>query len=229
MQEQRVRIAPSILSADMAALGRDLGRVSNADLVHFDVMDGHFTQNLTFGPAVLKACKRSTNLPFDVHMMVSNPDESVDWYVDAGANIVTVHYEAALHLHRIVAHLHDRGVRAGVALNPATPVGVLEDILPDLDLVLVMSVNPGFGGQSFIPNTLPKLRRLQAMCDAAGASPLIEVDGGISSTTIEDAAAAGADTFVAGSAIFGANDPSAEVARLRELGDRGLSQRNGAR
>ena len=229
MQEQRVRIAPSILSADMADLGRDLGRVSNADLVHFDVMDGHFTQNLTFGPAVLKACRRSTDLPLDVHMMVSNPDESVDWYVDAGADIVTVHYEAAGHLHRIVAHLHDRGVRAGVALNPATPVGVLEDILPDLDLVLVMSVNPGFGGQSFIPNTLPKLRRLQAMCREAGVSPLVEVDGGISSTTIEDAAAAGADTFVAGSAIFGANDPAAEVARLRELGDRGMSQRDGER
>ena len=224
-----VLIAPSILSADMANLERDLGRVSAADLIHFDVMDGHFTQNLTFGPAILQACKRSCTLPLDVHMMVTNPDESVDWYIDAGADMVTVHYEAATHLHRIVSHLHERGVRAGVALNPATPVGVLEDILPELDLVLVMSVNPGFGGQSFIPNTLNKLRRLRAMCREAGVSPLVEVDGGIARSTIEEVAAAGADTFVAGSAIFGAPDPAAEVAALRELGNRGAAAGDGDR
>ena len=225
----RVLVAPSILSADMAHLADDLGRVSNADLVHFDVMDGHFTQNLTFGPGILRACKRSTDLPLDVHMMVSNPDESVDWYADAGADIITVHYEASTHLHRTVAHIHKRGAKAGVALNPATPVGALEDILTELDLVLIMSVNPGFGGQSFIPNTLTKLGRVRALCRELGASPLIEVDGGISRANVEEVAAAGADTFVAGSAVFGSADPASEVDAIRELGNRGLARTDAAR
>ena len=225
----RVLVAPSILSADMAHLADDLERVSNADLVHFDVMDGHFTPNLTFGPGILRACKRSTDLPLDVHMMVSNPDESVDWYADAGADIITVHYEASTHLHRTVAHIHERGAKAGVALNPATPVGALEDILPELDLVLIMSVNPGFGGQSFIPNTLAKLGRVRALCRELGASPLIEVDGGISRANVGEVAEAGADTFVAGSAVFGSTDPAAEVEAIRELGNRGLARADAAR
>lgn len=212
-----VRIAPSILSADMAHLARDLERIATADLIHIDVMDGHFTGNLTFGAGVVAACKRSCDVPLDVHMMVTNPDETIDWYLDAGADVITVHTEASTHLHRTVMHIKDRGAQAGVVLNPATPVSVLEDILPDLDMVLVMSVNPGFGGQSFIEGTYAKLERLTELCARVGAHPSIEVDGGISAKNIERVASLGADTFVAGSAVFGAADPAAEIARLREL------------
>lgn len=212
-----VRIAPSILSADMAHLARDLERIATADLIHIDVMDGHFTGNLTFGAGVVAACKRSCDVPLDVHMMVTNPDETIDWYLDAGADVITVHTEASTHLHRTVMHIKDRGAQAGVVLNPATPVSVLEDILPELDMVLVMSVNPGFGGQSFIEGTYAKLERLTELCARVGAHPSIEVDGGISAKNIERVASLGADTFVAGSAVFGAADPAAEIARLREL------------
>lgn len=212
-----VRIAPSILSADMAHLARDLERIATADLIHIDVMDGHFTGNLTFGAGVVAACKRSCDVPLDVHMMVTNPDETIDWYLDAGADVITVHTEASTHLHRTVMHIKDRGAQAGVVLNPATPVSVLEDILPELDIVLVMSVNPGFGGQSFIEGTYAKLERLTELCARVGAHPSIEVDGGISAKNIERVASLGADTFVAGSAVFGAADPAAEIARLREL------------
>ena len=211
------RIAPSILSADMAHLARDLERISGADLIHIDVMDGHFTGNLTFGAGIVAACKRSTDVPLDVHMMVTNPDETIDWYLDAGADIVTVHAEASTHLHRTVMHIKDRGAQAGVVLNPATPVSVIEDILSELDMVLIMSVNPGFGGQSFIEGTYAKLERLKSLCDASGHHPSIEVDGGISSKNIERVAALGADTFVAGSAVFGADDPAAEIELLRSL------------
>ena len=212
-----VRIAPSILSADMAHLARDLERIATADLIHIDVMDGHFTGNLTFGAGVVAACKRSCDVPLDVHMMVTNPDETIDWYLDAGADVITVHAEASTHLHRTVMHIKDRGAQAGAVLNPATPVSVLEDILPELDMVLVMSVNPGFGGQSFIEGTYAKLERLTELCARVGAHPSIEVDGGISAKNIERVASLGADTFVAGSAVFGAADPAAEIARLREL------------
>ena len=210
-----VRIAPSILSADMAHLARDLERIATADLIHIDVMDGHFTGNLTFGAGVVAACKRATDVPLDVHMMVTNPDETIDWYLDAGADVITVHAEASTHLHRTVMHIKERGAQAGAVLNPATPVSVLEEILPELDMVLVMSVNPGFGGQSFI--TYAKLERLTELCARVGAHPSIEVDGGISAKNIERVASLGADTFVAGSAVFGADDPAAEIARLREL------------
>lgn len=212
-----VRIAPSILSADMAHLARDLERIATADLIHIDVMDGHFTGNLTFGAGVVATCKRSCDVPLDVHMMVTNPDETIDWYLDAGADVITVHTEASTHLHRTVMHIKNRGAQAGVVLNPATPVSVLEDILPELDMVLVMSVNPGFGGQSFIEGTYAKLERLTELCARVGAHPSIEVDGGISAKNIERVASLGADTFVAGSAVFGAADPAAEIARLREL------------
>ena len=210
-------IAPSILSADIAHLARDLARISHADLIHIDVMDGHFTGNLTFGPNVVAACKRVSDVPLDVHMMVTNPDATIDWYLDAGADIITVHAEASTHLHRTVAHIKERGARAGAVLNPATPVGVLEDILPDLDMVLLMSVNPGFGGQSYIEGTYAKIARLRALCAEVGADPRIEVDGGISAANIARVAAAGADTFVAGSAVYGADDPNAEIDRLRAL------------
>lgn len=212
-----IRIAPSILSADMANLQRDLDKVANADLIHFDVMDGHFTGNLTFGVETLKAVKRVSEVPVDVHLMVTNPDEVADWYADAGADIITVHYEASTHLHRTITHLQERGVKAGVVLNPATPVNVLESIIDVVDIVLIMSVNPGFGGQSFIPGTINKLWQLREMCKKHRVSPMIEVDGGVSQKTIANIAKAGADTFVAGSAVFGAEDPGAEVETLRKL------------
>lgn len=221
----RIYVAPSILSADMANLGRDLTRISNADFIHVDVMDGHFVPNLSYGTPVVKACKGATDIPLDVHLMITNPDEAGDWYVDAGADLVTVHAEASTHLHRTVCHLKERGVRAGAVLNPATPVGALEEILPELDLVLVMSVNPGFGGQSFIPATLNKLRRLRQLCARLGVNPLVEVDGGVSAANAEEVAAAGGDILVAGSAVFGADDPAAAIDAIREAGERGLARR----
>jgi len=218
---QPVKIAPSILSADFMNLGRDIRMIEEggAAFVHIDVMDGHFTGNLTFGVDILKAVKRSTNVPVDAHLMVSNPDETVDWYADAGADMITVHYEASTHLHRTLTHLQQRGVKAGVVLNPATPVCVLESIIDVVDMVLLMSVNPGFGGQSFIPGTIAKLHELRAMCERHGVSPLIEVDGGISSKNIVEVVKAGANVLVAGSAVFKSEDPAAEVALLQKLGN----------
>lgn len=221
-----IKVAPSVLSADMANLGRDLACISNADFIHVDVMDGHFVPNLSYGTPIIKACKAATDIPLDVHLMVSNPDESVDWYVDAGADLVTVHVEASTHLHRTVSHLKDRGVHAGAVLNPATPLNAIEEILPDLDLVLVMSVNPGFGGQSFIPSTLDKLRRLRALCAERDCAPLIEVDGGVSASNAEDIVAAGADILVAGSAVFGAENPTEAIDAIRAAGERGLARRD---
>ena len=221
-----IYVAPSILSADMANLGRDLERIANADFIHVDVMDGHFVPNLSYGTPVVRACKGATDIPLDVHLMITNPDEAADWYVDAGADLVTVHAEASTHLHRTICHLKERGVRAGAVLNPATPVGVLEEILPELDLVLVMSVNPGFGGQSFIPGTLGKLRRLRELCAHVDVHPLIEVDGGVSAANAEDIAAAGGDILVAGSAVFGADDPAAAIDAIRQAGERGLARRD---
>ena len=214
-----IKIAPSVLSADMANLKGELDKIAGADYVHFDVMDGHFTGNLTFGVDILKAVKRSTDVPVDAHLMVSNPDETVDWYADAGADMITVHYEASTHLHRTLTHLQQRGVKAGVVLNPATPVCVLESIIDVVDMVLLMSVNPGFGDQSFIPGTLHKLHELKAMCERHGVSPLIEVDGGISSKNIAEVVKAGANVLVAGSAVFKSEDPAAEVALLQKLGN----------
>lgn len=222
----RIYVAPSILSADMANLGRDLVRIANADFIHVDVMDGHFVPNLSYGTPIMKACKGATDIPLDVHLMITNPDEASDWYVDAGADLVTVHAEASTHLHRTICHLKERGVRAGAVLNPATPVSVLEEILPELDLVLVMSVNPGFGGQSFIPSTLSKLRRLRDLCAHLGVNPLVEVDGGVSAANAEEVTAAGGDILVAGSAVFGAEDPASAIDAIREAGERGLARRD---
>ena len=214
-----IKIAPSVLSADMANLKGDLDKVAGADYIHYDVMDGHFTGNLTFGVDILKAVKRSTDVPVDVHMMVTNPDETADWYLDAGADMITVHYEASTHLHRTITHIQERGAKAGVVLNPATPVCVLESIIDVVDVVLLMSVNPGFGGQSFIPGTIAKLRELRSMCERHGVSPMIEVDGGISSKNIAEVVEAGANVLVAGSAVFKSDDPAAEVALLQKLGN----------
>ena len=220
-----IQISPSILSADMANLAHDLKRISNADLIHVDVMDGHFVPNLSYGTAIVKACKSATDIPLDVHLMVSHPDDTVDWFIDAGADLVTVHYEASTHLHRTVSHIKSRGCKAGVVLNPATPVDVLEDILDDLDMVLLMSVNPGFGGQKFIPRTLDKLRRLRAMCVEHGVDPLIEIDGGVGAGNAEELGAAGATVLVAGSAVFGAEDPAQAVEDIRQAGTRGRASK----
>ena len=220
-----IQISPSILSADMANLARDLERVHDADLIHVDVMDGHFVPNLSYGTAIVKACKSATDIPLDVHLMVSNPDDTVDWYIDAGADLITVHYEASTHLHRAISHICARGCRAGVALNPATPVSVLEDIIEDVDMVLLMSVNPGFGGQKFITHTLDKLRRLRALCDERGVDPLIEIDGGVGAGNAEALGAAGATVLVAGSAVFGAVDPAKAIEDIRDATERGLAGR----
>lgn len=217
-----IKISPSILSADMGNLAHDLSRIASADLIHIDVMDGHFTPNLTFGPQIVQAAKRASDLPLDVHMMVSNPEESIDWYVDAGADLITVHYEAATHLHRIVSRLHELGCKAGVVLNPATPVCVLDSIIEDLDMVLLMSVNPGFGGQKFIEGTYAKLRSLTSLCREHRVSPLVEVDGGVCLDNIDKVVAAGANVLVAGSAVFGKPDPAAAISELRERAALGL-------
>ena len=211
-----IMISPSILSADFLDLRHDVQKIAAvSDFIHVDVMDGHFTPNLTIGPAFVRALKRDFDTPLDVHLMVQNPEASVDWYLDAGADLVTAHAEALVHANRLAAHVHSRGARFGVAINPATPVSLIRDLVCDVDLVLVMSVNPGFGGQKFIPSTLRRLRELRAMCDELGAAPLVEVDGGINASTAPDVARAGANVLVAGSFVFGSDDPAATVNQLR--------------
>jgi len=213
-------ISPSILSADFTRLAEAVSLVEDAgaDLIHVDVMDGHFVPNLTVGPPVVKALKRIARVPLDVHLMVDDPDTTAAWYVDAGADYVTVHVEAATHLHRLVQSIRAGGVHPGVTLNPATPASALREILPYVDLVLVMSVNPGFAGQSFIDSSVAKVSRIARMCADAGVSPRIEVDGGIDVHTAPLVVAAGADTLVAGNAIFGEADPAAALKALRASG-----------
>ena len=212
-----MKIAPSILAADLANLERALRQceAGEADQVHVDVMDGHFVPNLTFGLPVVAALRRATRLPLDVHLMIANPDAMAAEYVAAGAAWVTVHWEAALQLHRLLVDLRRRGARAGVALNPATPVEVLSDVLPAVDHVLLMSVDPGFAGQEFIPETLEKARRLRALVRDRGLATVIEMDGGIGRSNIQRAFRAGAEVGVVGSAVFAAADPAAEIGELR--------------
>ena len=225
MINEAISVAPSVLSADFRRLADELADVSTADLLHYDVMDGHFVPNLSFGIDLLRTVKSATELPVDVHLMITNPDEMVERYLDAGADVVSFHYEATSHAHRLVSLIKDRGAKASVAINPATPVCMLEPILCDLDMVLVMTVNPGFGGQRFIESSLRKLRRLRRMCDEQGVNPAIEVDGGITARNAAEVAAAGANVLVAGSSVFGAADRAAAIAAIRTSGTSGTSRR----
>ena len=210
-------IAPSILSADFANLGEDIRAVvaAGADVIHIDVMDGHFVPNITIGPLVVEAVRRITDKPLDVHLMIADADNYLDSFIKAGADWLTVHVEACPHLHRTISAIKEAGVKAGAVLNPATPLTTLDYILPDLDLVMLMSVNPGFGGQSFIPSTLDKTRALKKMIDAQGLDVGIEIDGGVSPATIADIAEAGVNIFVAGSAVFGADDYHDAISALK--------------
>jgi ribulose-phosphate 3-epimerase len=214
-----VRLAPSILSANFANLGADVAAAvrGGADQIHIDVMDGHFVPNLTMGPAVVAAVRRVTDLPLDVHLMVTDPDRFLDAFAEAGAAILTVHAEVLPHLHRTIQAIKRRGCRAGVAINPATPVGAIAEVAADLDVALVMSVNPGFGGQAFIPHSESKIARVRELLDRAGSRADIEVDGGIDRSTIGAVVAAGATMVVAGASIFGTSDPEGAARTLKTL------------
>jgi ribulose-phosphate 3-epimerase len=212
------KIAPSILSADFARLGEEVQDVvkAGADYIHIDVMDGHFVPNITIGPMIVKAVRRITSLPLDVHLMISEPDNFIDEFSRAGASMITVHPETLKHLHRTIQHIRDKGMSPGVSLNPATPLEVLEYILEDIGMVLLMTVNPGFEGQEFIPEVIPKIERLREKIDKKGLDIEIEVDGGINPETIGRVSSAGANVFVAGSAIFYSNDYSKTIRLMRE-------------
>ncbi len=212
-----IRLAPSILSADFAALGREIQAVERggADLIHVDVMDGHFVPNITIGPPVVRALKRIATRPLDVHLMIEEPDRYLDEFAAAGAHMLSVHVEAVPHLHRTLTRIQQLGMKAGAVLNPSTPAAMLEDVAHVVDFVLVMSVNPGFGGQAFIPHSLEKLRRVRAVLLAAGSSAPIEIDGGVDAANITDVVRAGAGIVVAGHAIFGGGDPEGATRALR--------------
>jgi len=215
----RVKIAPSILSADFTRLGQQIAEAEagGADWIHVDVMDGHFVPNITIGPLVAAAAKRSTSLTIDVHLMIQNPERYLAAFAEAGADILTVHVETCPHLHRTVQQIRELGVRAGVTLNPATPAEALSEVLPYVDLVLVMSVNPGFGGQSYIPTSTAKIAKIRRMLDEGGLGDVeLEVDGGVTPDTVGDVTRAGATTVVAGSAVYNRRAPVADnLARLR--------------
>ena len=211
-------IAPSILSADFSRLGEEVRAVeaAGADVIHVDVMDGHFVPNITIGPLVVKAVRAVTSLPVDVHLMITNPDRYLQDFIDAGADWVTVHVEACVHLHRTLTYIRSQGKKAGAVLNPATSLSTLDYVLEEVDLVMLMSVNPGFGGQSFIESTLAKTSKLRQMLDAVNPSAGIEIDGGVSPATIGRIASAGANIFVAGSAIYGQDDYPSVIRAMKE-------------
>lgn len=211
------RIAPSALSADLGRLREQIAAVEagGAEWVHIDVMDGCFVPNLTFGAPLIRALKKITALPLDVHLMVVQPEKYIEEYADAGAAVFTFHPEATTHVQRQLVRVREHGMRAGLALNPGSPVSLIEEVVDDLDLVLVMSVNPGFGGQRYIPSATAKLRRVRSLLDARQSGAVLEVDGGITVQTIRPAWEAGADTFVAGTAVFGEKDPAGAISRLK--------------
>ena len=212
-------IAPSILTADLANLSQQLRyvEIGGADWIHCDIMDGHFVPNLTFGPILVKAVKRSTHLPLDVHLMIENADDYLEDYINAGASYLTVHQEAVVHLNRTVNRIKELGAKAGISINPSTPVDTLQDTAEFADLILIMSVNPGFGGQSFISNSLKKVKELVKLRAELKANFLIEIDGGMSKDTIKEASKAGVDVFVTGSSIFNSDNISAATAELKFL------------
>ena len=213
-----IKIAPSILSADFSNLAADIIKVEEAgcDLLHIDVMDGHFVPNITLGPPIIKSLKGKTTMPFDVHLMIENPDKYIRDFIDAGADIITVHSEACIHLHRTIQNIKALGAKAAVSLNPATSLTDIEYVLEDLDMVLIMTVNPGFGGQSFIPNMLTKIKKLKKMIDEKNLNVDVQVDGGIGPNNIHLVTEAGANIIVAGSAIFNSKDIKATVAQMRQ-------------
>ncbi len=217
MMGRTVLIAPSILSADFARLADEVAQVeqAGADLLHVDVMDGHFVPNITVGPPIVEALRKVTKLPLDVHLMVTNPDAFIPEFAEAGADYLTVHVETCPHLHRTVQSIKERRVKAGVTLNPATPISSTEDILPDVDLLLIMSVNPGFGGQQFIASSLEKIARARDLLKRTGSHALLEVDGGVKVDNAAQIVKAGADILVAGSAIFGSQDYAATIKAMR--------------
>ncbi len=219
MNTPRFLIAPSILSANFARLGAEIESVlqGGADMIHFDVMDNHYVPNLTIGPLVLESLRKAgITCDMDVHLMVKPVDRLIIDFLAAGASIISVHPESTEHLHRTLSTIRDHGVRAGLAFNPATPISILEEVIELVDLVLIMSVNPGFGGQSFIPDSLRKARQARAIIDGSGRTIRLEIDGGIKASNIAEVARAGVDTFVAGSAVFGAPDHGAAIAAMRE-------------
>jgi ribulose-phosphate 3-epimerase len=212
-----VKIAPSILSADFARLGEEITAVekAGADYIHIDVMDGHFVPNITIGPLIVEAVRPVTKLPLDVHLMIENPDQFIEAFAKAGADYITVHVEACKHLHRTIHYIKSFGIKAGVVLNPATPVDSIQHVLADIDMVLLMSVNPGFGGQKFIPEVLPKIRKVKEMADLKGKEIEIEIDGGVNSETAKLCIEAGANVLVAGSAIYNQEDYEAAISLIR--------------
>jgi ribulose-phosphate 3-epimerase len=224
MKQKSIYIAPSILSADLLRLEEQVNALvkNGADFIHVDVMDGHFVPNLTFGPNMVKALKRITSLPLDVHLMISNPDLYIEKYAQAGADILTVHQEACTHLHRTIQSIHNQGIRAGVSLNPATSLSTIENVLDDMDLLLIMTVNPGFGGQKFIPQGIKKIAEARKMIDTSDLDILLEVDGGVDSKTVKNIVQAGARVLVSGSAIFGQPDIVKAMKDLKNLAEKAL-------
>lgn len=215
------KIAPSILSADFLRLGEDIkaAESAGADLIHIDIMDGHFVPNITIGPFIVEAIRKITKLPLDVHLMIENPDNYIQKFIDAGADYLTVHYEASIHLNRTIQYIQEKGIKVGVSLNPSTTVNSLEEVINDIDIVLIMSVNPGFGGQKYIQKSTDKIKRLKNLISEKGSNALIEVDGGIGIDNALEVVSAGADILVMGSAFFNSGDYEIFVKKIRNIAD----------